>query len=65
MLKFHVDLHSSNPDQDSHDVKFHAIVDAETAADARQRAIEKIKKEQPDMIIKPHWEWEIYEIPLG
>jgi len=65
MLKFHVDLHSSNPDDDSPDVKFHVIVDAENSDAAKQKAISTMQKEQPDLNPEPGWEWSIYEFPLG
>lgn len=65
MLKFHVDLHSTNPDDGSQDVKYHAIVDAETPDAAKQQAMHRMQQEQPDMTPQPDWEWSIYEFPLG
>ena len=65
MLKFHVDLHSTNPDDGSQDVKFHAIVDAENSDAAKQQAIATMQKEQPALKPEAEWEWSIYEFPLG
>jgi hypothetical protein len=65
MLKFHVDLHTTNPEDGSQDVKFHTIVNAETVEGAQQEALAVMKKEQPALNPKPDWEWSIYEFPLG
>lgn len=65
MLKFHVDLHSTNPKDDSQDVKFHAIVNAENTASAKQEALAVMQKEQPELKADPSWQWSIYEFPLG
>jgi|GEM_PF-1843838 len=65
MLKFHVDLHSTNPDDDSQDVKFHAIVNAENIASAKQEALAVMQNEQPELKADPSWQWSIYEFPLG
>lgn len=61
MLKFHVDLHTNDPQ----DVKFHTIVDAETAEGAKLLAEAVMQQEKPNLEVKPHWEWSIYEFPLG
>jgi len=65
MLKFHVDLHSTNPDNNSQDVKYHVIVDAENSDTAKQKAISSMQKEQPDLKPEPDWEWSTYEFPMG
>jgi len=65
MLKFHVDLHTSNPENDTQDIKFHTIVDAENADSAKQLAMTILEKEQPGLIPPVSWEWSIYEFPLG
>jgi len=65
MLKFHVDLHSVDPEDGSEDVKFSTIVNAENAEGAKQEAQSILKKEQPDLNPPDSWVWSIYEFPLG
>lgn len=65
MLKFHVDLHSTDPEDGSQDVKFHVIVDAEDSDSAKEKAIAAMQSESPALTPEPDWEWSIYEFPLG
>jgi len=65
MLKFHVDLHSTNPEDNSQDVKFHTIVNAENSNNAKQEALAVMQKEQPELKTEPDWQWSIYEFPMG
>jgi len=65
MLKFHVDLHSTNPEDNSQDVKFHAIVNAENSHNAKQEALVVMQKEQPELKAEADWQWSIYEFPMG
>jgi len=65
MLKFHVDLHSVDPEDGSHDVKFSTIVNAENEEGAKQEAEAALKKEKPELSPPDSWQWSVYEFPLG
>lgn len=65
MLKFHVDLHTINPENNTQDIKFHTIVDAENAESAQQLAMTVLEKEHPGLNPCASWEWSVYEFPMG
>lgn len=65
MLKFHVDLHSIDPEDGSQDVKFSTIVTAEDEEGAKQEAKSVLKKEKPELNPPNTWAWSVFEFPLG